>query len=1612
MIHVKEMFKKRGVACRGGREFVLAFAAAIFLVGIAPAGGAVVTIEAESGTLGTNFLTGNSNGVIYISNTNNNSSTTVPGISGRVASYSVTFPAAGTYDLYARIRVGAGGASDDSLFYANGFGSKSATTSSDWILCNNVWNIGFTNAGDIVTGAGSVQTGVWKWVNLSQFNGGAAPINFTVSEGNLTQTFQLGGREDGLDIDKFVFGTTGTSFAVSNLDATVLGSTDPVVHLRFDEISGTTAADSSGNGWNGALINGPTWASGSNGRINNAVSLDGNDDYVTLPSGVVSNLNSFSISSWVKLNSVSASSRVFDFGTGTNNYMFLTPSSNSAVRFGIRTPVVGEQTISGTAALLAGAWTHVLVTLSGSTGKLYVNGAPVGTNSSMTLSPSSLGNTTNNYIGRSQFNDPYLNGYVDEFQIFDRALNDTEIASLVAPPSAPTNVTAVAAHAQVSLTWSAVSGATSYNVKRTTDSGGPYTDVAVGLVATNYTDYPLTDGTAYYYVVTTRKSVADSINSTVASVTPQKPPLSPAVPTYLSATAGDAQVSLSWTASAVATGYIVSRSTTSGSGFVPLTNPVSGSSFTDTGLVNGTTYYYVVAATNADGASANSASASAIPAQTFAQWAAAAFPGQSDPAVVGPSADPDLDGKKNIIEYFAGTSANAFDTSALMSLNADDPGYLVLTLRKSRNLAGVSYSIEKSSDLRNWVNTGLFPRTISQQAGYDIMQVTIPRGTADKLFLRLVIATPPQADSSNSLREHISINNDWRFMKYASQSVADGLIYDTNRSDIVNGTTPLKSYILPTGNDFIKNPANWYVRPAGNPGSTFSNVLSTLDDSSWQNLNLPHDWAIAGPFNSYNNSSMGNLPSPGVGWYRKKLDIPVSDAGKSIFLDVDGAMSYAMVWLNGNLVGGWPYGYASWRLDLTPYVVPGGTNQLAIRLDNPTASSRWYPGGGIYRNVWLTKTKPVHAGQWGTYLTTTNVSVTNATINLKVTIDNDSASNATVVAMTQIIALDSEGNKIGDSVADIAPMNIFVAAGTNAQVNGSVILANPRLWGPSPTQVPNRYVAVTTLWKNGEPIDNYETGFVIRSLTFDPNSGIYVNGEHIYINGADQHHDLGALGAAFNYRAAQRQLQELREMGCNAIRMSHNPPASELLDLCDQMGFLVMDEVFDCWVNQKNVNDFHLIYADWHQQDLRAMIRRDRNHPSIIIWSFGNEVGEQYTGAAGAAVGQELHDMMHDEDPTRPATVAINANNPTDPLPAVPDLIGLNYRGEGIRDGAAYAGLSGITTTPQYLAYHAAFPGKVVLSTENASTLSTRGEYLFPVYSGNSAPASVYSVDSVNFYVSAYELYTADFGSSPDKVFAAQDQNPFVAGGFVWSSWDYLGEPLPYWSNSRSTYYGIIDLAGFKKDRFYLYQSRWLPDLPMAHILPHWNWPERVGLVTPVHVFTSGDEAELFLNGVSLGRKRKGQNEYRLRWDNVVYQPGALRVVAYKNGTVWAQSTNDTIGDPSQLLGNADHSTIQADGVDLSFVTVRVADANGQTCPRAKNSLTFSISGPGEIVATDNGDPTSVVAFPSTTRAAFNGYCLVIVRGLAGQPGTIQLTAQSASLGTTTVNVQTITGTQ
>ena len=875
-------------------------------------------------------------------------------------------------------------------------------------------------------------------------------------------------------------------------------------------------------------------------------------------------------------------------------------------------------------------------------------------------------------------------------------------------------------------------------------------------------------------------------------------------------------------------------------------------------------------------------------------------------------------------------------------------------------------------------------------------------------------------------RERISINDGWRFMRYVTNP--DKLIYDiqpevNDRNDnVVADTKPteavaitafdsgLKKWILPTANDFIKDVTKHHQRPAGNPGSDFAFVQNNFNDSKWEQVKLPHDWAIKGPFykeaNAIVGGGMGRLPVQGVAWYRRKINITPNDAGKNIYLDIDGAMSYAMVWLNGNLVGGWPYGYNCFRLDLTPYIKPGGDNQLAIRLDNPTNSARWYPGGGIYRNVWLTKLSPVHIAQWGTFVTAKNVSPKKATVDIAVDIENKTTAATKTQLVTEVYSWNSTLNQAEKKVAIFPQSVLTLPAGKKLNIQSSLDLQNPLLWGPAPYQKPNLYAAVTKLYVNGKPVDEYKTIFGIRSLNFDPVKGLLVNDTPIRMQGVNQHNDLGALGAAFNTRAAERQLEILREMGCNAIRLAHNPPAPELLELTDRMGFLVIDEIFDSWERKKTPLDFHLIFPDWYEPDTRSFIRRDRNHPSVIAWSFGNEVGEQYTADTGALIAKKLYDIVKEEDNTRPATASMNYAKPNMPFPAVMDIITLNYQGEGIRDAPAYAHLRGIRTTPLYPAFQKQFPDKLIVSSETASAFSTRGTYIFPVTDGISAPVSDSTGgDPINKYVSAYELYTAPFGASADKVFASQDKHPFVAGEFVWSGWDYLGEPTPYYT-ARSSYCGIIDLAGFKKDRFYLYQSRWRPDLPMVHILPHWNWPNRIGKITPVHIFTSGDEAELFLNGRSLGKKKKAAFEYRLRWDDIKYEAGELKVIAYKNGKQWAEQIVRTTGNAAQLLLSADRNMINPDGKDISFITVKVADKNGLTVPDANNKIIFSIDGPGEIIATDNGDPANLVSFASKEREAYFGLLLVIVRTEKGRSGNIKITATSQGLKTATAEIK------
>lgn len=784
-----------------------------------------------------------------------------------------------------------------------------------------------------------------------------------------------------------------------------------------------------------------------------------------------------------------------------------------------------------------------------------------------------------------------------------------------------------------------------------------------------------------------------------------------------------------------------------------------------------------------------------------------------------------------------------------------------------------------------------------------------------------------------------------------------------------------------------------------------------FDDSTWRVLNVPHDWGIEGPFRQELPGRTGKLPWAGIGWYRKYFAFEASDRGKRFFVDFDGAMSDATVFVNGKEVGRWPYGYASFRVEITDCVEFDQKNVLAVRLDNKANSSRWYPGGGIYRNVWLVQTKPIHIAHRGVFVTTPKVTQRSATVVIATNVDNQSEKSAEIKIATEIAFLGVAAEGVPKKVVASKPMAMEVDSGKSASFTQQVVLPRPELWSPGH---PALYRATTRLLRGKEIVDEYETFFGVRSLEYDASRGFLLNGETTRFHGVCMHHDLGPLGAAVNTRALQRQIEILQEMGCNAIRTSHNPPAPELLDLCDRMGMLVQVEAFDCWAQGKTNNDYSRFFWKWHERDLVSMVRRDRNHPSVVMWSTGNEIREQ-GGKKGHRISQKLTDIIHREDPTRPVTAGCNnVNAGKNGFQKTVDLFGYNYK-----PGSYKKFLQQNPDTPLY-------------GSETASCISSRGEYFFPVGKDKSGG------QGGPFQMSSYDLYAPRWAMRPDIEFEAQDRLPQVMGEFVWTGFDYLGEPTPYNNDatnllntedpkvreamkkeletlgkirvpSRSSYFGIVDLCGFKKDRFYLYQARWRPQLPMVHILPHWTWPERVGEVTPVHVYTSGDEAELFLNGKSLGKKKKDKYQYRLEWENVEYQPGKLRVVAYKDGKKWAESMQKTVSSASHIQLSADRVKLVADGRDLSFVTVRITNEEGLLMPRSKPLVRFELDGPAEIIAVGNGDATSHQPFQAKQITAYNSMCLVVIRSLAQQPGNVVLRAKSDGLQSTKLELQTTT---
>ena len=765
-------------------------------------------------------------------------------------------------------------------------------------------------------------------------------------------------------------------------------------------------------------------------------------------------------------------------------------------------------------------------------------------------------------------------------------------------------------------------------------------------------------------------------------------------------------------------------------------------------------------------------------------------------------------------------------------------------------------------------------------------------------------------------------------------------------------------------------------------------------DQAWRALNLPHDWAIEGPFDRQLGPSTGALPYFGVGWYRKHFSLPASAQAGVASIEFDGAMANSRVWLNGQELGSRPYGYSSFAFDLTSHLRwDGSENVLAVRLAPEEGSSRWYPGAGVYRNVWLDIAGPVHVAHWGTYVTTPTVSDETAHVAIQTRVENSSGAAASVTCETVI--MDAEDQEVART-SSVETISVGAAKTLDVRLD----LAQPRRWDVAQPYV---YRVVTSLRDGARLLDRYVTPFGVRTIAFDKAQGFLLNGKKLKLQGVCMHHDLGALGAAVNRRAIERQLEILRGLGVNAVRTSHNPPAPELLELCDQLGLLVMDEAFDMWRRLKVPNGYGRYFDQWGETDLRDMIRRDRNHPSIVLWSIGNEVPEQ-SDPNGWVLARRLTDICHEEDPTRAVTAAFNqvADAIRNGLAAQVDIPGFNY------------------AAPDYQQILHDHPDWITFGSETSSCVSSRGVYHLPIEKYQKHES---------LQLTSYDVIAPDWAYAPDVELAAQERFPQLLGEFVWTGFDYLGEPTPYWMApvderdwpARSSYFGAVDLAGFPKDRYYLYKSVWTRD-PMVHILPHWNWAGREGQPIPVVAYTNADEVELFLNDRSLGRKRRGAEpmeipvgpnvsadgrfltKYRLLWQ-VPYGSGVLRAVAFKNGAPVASDERRTAGLPARIRLIPDRTKIHADGVDLSFITVRIEDKDGNLHPTADNLVRFAVEGAGRVAAVDNGSPATIEPFQASQRKAFNGLCLLIVRSVSGNGGNIAVTATSDGLETAQTTV-------
>jgi len=756
--------------------------------------------------------------------------------------------------------------------------------------------------------------------------------------------------------------------------------------------------------------------------------------------------------------------------------------------------------------------------------------------------------------------------------------------------------------------------------------------------------------------------------------------------------------------------------------------------------------------------------------------------------------------------------------------------------------------------------------------------------------------------------------------------------------------------------------------------------IADFDDSKWRTLNVPHDWSIELPYDPkmLGGSSVAYLPG-GIGWYRKAFTLPKSDLGKEIVIDFDGVYMDSQVWINGHLLGRRPNGYVGFRYVITPYLKYGAeTNHIAVRVNVEPNGSRWYPGAGIYRRVWLTKINPVHVAHWGTHITTPEVSPEKATVRLRTEVENKLGASAEVILASVI--LDPLGNVVAN-----AESTRRIAGGVMHEFDQQFVVTKPQRWSPDS---PDLYQVVSTVKAGGKTVDTYVTPLGIRTCEFTADQGFFLNGEHVDIKGVCLHHDFGALGTAISSRALERQLEILRAMGCNAIRTSHNPREPEFYAMCDRMGFMVMDEAFDVWEQKKLGNDYHQFFKEWHERDLTSMIRRDRNHPSVIIWSIGNELNEQHREdfpGQGGVIAKSLVKICRQHDSSRLVTAALNSSKASERtgITAALDVYGQNYC---------------LTTYPELKGK------KPMIGTENATSFITRDSYSYETVNDRGLKLEIQNTKN-NSECTGYGKFWGNDRSEGTLI--VMRQSPWVAGQFAWTGFDYLGECFPFRWPARNGLFGIIDLAGFPKDSYYIYQADWT-DAPTVHIVPqNWNWPQFTGTPIPVWIYSNSEEVELFLNNRSLGVKRINRAEsLHAEW-TVNYEPGELKAIGRTDGQAVCTNIVRTAGEPVRLEVSADRSEIAADGADLSFVEVRLVDANGVVCRDSDRMVRVSAEGAGVLAGVDNGSALNHAPFKGNQVETFYGLCRVIVKS-SKLAGVIRLNISADGVGAGQVAVTTL----